>query len=283
MTDHCSDCGAELLEGSKFCTECGKTIEQQPAPQVQPQPPQQEEPPKKSVIPPKKKKSRRKVIIGLLAIIAIVVVLVVIFLYLQGSHGSPGVADSRFVGEWEQNIDLSLRHWTLNSNSTFVINPSISPLINGTWKVNGDQLCLYYDTVCYTFVISNDGNIITLNRIGQNEIYPASITLTKKGLQGTSQTPNIECSIDSSTNRVTIDSIDPNVKWSDIRITTGNATWQVQDHSQKGLARIGTTSTITGFVAAGDSILVLDAVGDVRVTMTFLPTNAIIGNWTVNL
>jgi hypothetical protein len=289
MTDHCSDCGAELIEGSKFCTECGKTVEQQPITPVQPEPQEPVEKPieKKQIsTPPKtKKKPRKKLIMGLLAIIVAAIIIVVIAVYLQGGAGPLGNADSRFVGQWEQNNrNGNPRQWIFNSDSTLDINPSTDTLINGTWKVTDNQLCLYNNAVCYTSVFSYDGNALTLNRIGQSESYPASINLTKKGLQGTSETPDIMCTTDSSTNRIIIESIDPNVKWSDIHITTsGNATWQVQDVNQKGLARIGITATITTFVTAGDSLLVLYAVGDVSVTMTFLPTNAILGNWTVNV
>jgi hypothetical protein len=289
MTDHCSDCGAELIEGSKFCTECGKTVEQQPITPVQPEPQEPVEKPveKKQIsTPPKtKKKPRKKLIMGLLAIIAAVVIILIIIVYLQGGTGSPGEADSRFVGEWEQNIIGSPRQWIFNSDSTLDINPSTDTLINGTWKVTDNQLCLYNNAVCYTSVFSYDGNVLTLNRIGQSESYPASINLTKKGLQGTSQTPDIECTADSTTNRVTIESIDANVKWSDIEITTNpdTAHWQVQDTSQKGLAKIGITATITLYITVGDSIILLDTIGEVTVTLKYVPTNEILGNWTVNV
>jgi hypothetical protein len=157
-------------------------------------------------------------------------------------------------------------------------------LINGAWKVTDNQLCLYNNAVCYTSIFSYDGNVLTLNRIGQSESYPASINLTKKGLQGTSQTPDIECTADSATNRITIESIDANVKWSDIKITTSNnATWQVQDTNKNGLARIGTTATITLYITVGDSIILLDTTGEVTVTLKYAPTNEILGNWKVNV
>ena len=208
MTDHCSDCGAELIEGSKFCTECGKTVEQQPITPVQPEPQEPVEKPveKKQIsTPPKtKKKPRKKLIMGLLAIIVAVVIILIIAVYLQGGTGSLGEADSRFVGEWEQNIKSEVPvNGFLTVIVHFDINPSTDTLINGTWKVTDNQLCLYNNAVCYTSVFSYDGNVLTLNRIGQSESYPASINLTKKGLQGTSQTPDIECTADSTTNRVT--------------------------------------------------------------------------------
>jgi hypothetical protein len=285
MADHCSDCGAELIEGSKFCTACGKTVEQQPETPVQPEPEQPVEK-KQTFTPPKtKKKSRKKFIMGLLAIIVVAALVIIIAVYLLGNTESPVVADGRFVGEWEQNIHGNPSTWTFNSDSTFgIINPQSSIMNNGTWEATGNQLCLYNNVVCYTYELSDGGNILTLNKIGQNNSYLTNIVLTKKGLQGTSQTPDIVCTADSATNRIIIESVDANVKWSDIEITTNsNATWQVQDINNKGLARIGITSTIPVYVSVGDSIVLLETTGDVTVTLTFIPTNEILGHWTVNV
>ena len=60
MTDHCSDCGAELIEGSKFCTACGKTVEQQQVTAVQPEPQQPEEKTSRFLWPPSKQKRNQE-------------------------------------------------------------------------------------------------------------------------------------------------------------------------------------------------------------------------------
>ena len=285
MTDHCSDCGAELIEGSKFCTECGKTVEQQPVASEQPQPPQQEAPQQIPEEPPKKKKQpRKKMLIGVFIIIAVVIVGLVLFMYLQGGNSPRSNTDIRFVGEWAENPHGSPFIWTFNSGGTFGITPQPSPMMNGTWEVTGNQLCLYNNMVCYTYEFSDNGNTLTLTRIGQGTSYSSNINLTKGVTQGTTETPEMQCSSDSATNRIIITSVDANVKWSDIEITTNkNASWQVQDRNNRGLARIGVTSTITVYVSAGDSILVLETTGDVTVTLKFKPTNEIIGSWTVNV
>ena len=59
----------------------------------------------------------------------------------------------------------------------------------GAWKIRDTQLCLYNNTICYTYEFSNNGNTLTLNNSGEND----NIVLTKKGQQGTNQTPNINC------------------------------------------------------------------------------------------
>ena len=285
METDCSDCGAELNEGSKFCSACGKKVEQHSVTPIQSQPQQHDEQHQTSVPLPKKPKSRKKLILGISAIIVVVVIVLISIVYLQGGTGSFGGADSRFVGEWEQNTLDSPFPWIFNSDSTLEIGSSGGAMNNvGTWKVNDTQLCLYNATVCYTYEFSNNGNIFTLNKFGENDSYPVNIVLTKKGQQGTNQTPNIECTTDSTTNRITIAFIDANVKWSDIAITTNpTATWQVQDANKNALAKTDTTATITPYVTVGDNILVLVTTGDVAVTLKYIPTNALLGNWTVNV
>jgi len=285
MTDQCSDCGTELMEGSKFCTACGKTVEQPPETPVESQPQQPVEK-KQMPTPPKiKKKPRKKLIMGLLTIIVVAVIVAIIAVYLQGGASPLVNADSRFVGEWEENSYGSPATWTFNNSGTFGINPPSNIIRNGTWGVTGNQLCLYNNLVYYTYEFSDDGDILTLNKTGQNNSYPATIVLIKGGLQGTSETPDIECSSDSSTNRIIIESVDANVKWSDIEITTddSNATWQVQDSNKNGIAKIGITATITRYMSVGDSILLLETTGAVTVTLKYRPTNTVLGNWMVHV
>jgi hypothetical protein len=282
MTSYCSECGAELIEGSKFCTSCGKDVIQQPETPIQPEPEQPVENKQISKPPKTKKKLKKKFIMGLLAIIVVAVIVVVIAVYLRGGTESSSVVDSRFVGEWQE--QKTFGSWTFNSNGTFGINSS-SDIKDGTWGVSGNQLCFNNNSVCYTYMFSDNGNILTLNQTGLNNNYPATAVLTKGGLQGTTQTPDIQCSSDSATNRIIIESVDANVRWSDIEISTNNAnaTWQVQNSANKGLARIGTTATISVYMSVGDSILLLETTGGVTVTLTFKPTNAILGNWMVNV
>jgi hypothetical protein len=285
MTSYCSECGAELIEGSKFCTTCGKNVEQQPVVPVQPELEKPVEKKQPAPPPKTKKKPRKKLLMGLLALIVVAVIVVIVAVYLLGGTKSPIVADSRFVGEWGENILGTPSTWIFNSSGTFGINPHSSIINNGTWGVTGNQLCLYSNLVYYTYQFSDNGDILTLNKVGQNNSYPATIVLTKGGLQGTTQTPDIECLSDAATNRINIESVDANVRWSDIEITTTNtnATWQVQDSTNKSLARIGITETISVYIRAGDSILLLETTGDVTVSLRFKPTNEIIGSWTVNV
>jgi hypothetical protein len=285
MVNYCSECDAELKEGSTFCSACGKKVEQHPVTPIQSQLQYQDEDHQTSTPLSTTPKSRKKLIIGISAIIVAVVIVVIFIVYLQGGPSSFGGADSRFVGEWEQNTIESPILWKFNSDSTIETGSSGGAMNNGgTWKVNDTQLCLYNNAVYYSYEFSNNGNTLTLDRITESDSYPVNIVLTKKGQQGTNQTPNIECTINSTTNRITIAYIDTNAKWGDIAITTTpTATWQVQDANKNALAKTDTTATITTYITVGDNILVLVTTGDVTVTLKYIPTNVVIGNWTVNV
>jgi hypothetical protein len=261
-----------------------KEVEQQPITPAQTDQPQDEQHQTCKPIPTTLKPGK-KMIIGILAIIVIAVVVLIFVIYLLGGSSPFGGADRRFVQVWEQNTLDSPILWKFNNDSTLDTGPSGGMMQHvGTWKVNGAQLCLYNATVCYTYEFSNNGNILTLNMVGESNSYPSNIVLTKKGQQGTNQTPNVECVTDSATNRLTIVSIDANVKWNDLAITTTPpANWQVQGANNKALAKINTTATITTYTMAGDYIIFLGTNGDVTVTLKYIPTNELLGNWTVNI
>ncbi len=278
MPIYCPHCGAEHIDGSKFCSVCGKKVKQHPENKKNPE--QQEEERNPAFVPlPASKKPRKKLIIGIAAIIVAVVFLVILVLYFQGGTNPFNGPDSRFIGEWEQNNIGSPSLWKFNSDSTVEKESSSGQMNNaGTWTVKNTQLCLN-NTLCYIFEFSNNGNTLTINRSGESDIV-----LTKKDQQGTSQTPNIQCITNSTTNRLILTSIDANVKWRDIKITTNPiSSWQVQDANKNQLAKIGTTTTIVRYITVGDNILVLDTVGDVAVTLSYIPTNALLGNWTVHV
>lgn len=280
MSNHCPDCGAEQTEDSEFCSVCGKKAEQYAEIEKQPQP-QQEKQHQTTIPKSTTQKSRKKMIIGVAAIIIAAVIILIVILYSLGGTDSFGGADSRFIGEWEQNTVGSPLLWKFNSDSTLETGSLGDEMNNvGAWKIRDTQLCLYNNTMYYTYEFSNNGNTLTLNNSGEND----NIVLTKKDQQGTNQTPNIKCTRNSTTNRIIITVTDANAKWSDIAITTNPvATWQVQDVNKNQLAKIGTTATIVRYVTVGDNILVLDTVGDVAVTLTFIPTNTSLGTWTVNV
>jgi hypothetical protein len=288
MSNYCSNCGAELINETKFCPTCGKKVEQQTITNKRLSPEQQSEQQTSTTIS-STRKSNKKLIIGILAIVIVAVIVAVIILFLLGGTVTFSGADSRIVGEWEQNLGSGGTFlWKFNSDSNLETGSSGGAMYNvGTWKVNGNQLYLYNNMVRYTYELSNNGNTLTLNMFGNSSGYPMNIVLTKKGHQSpnqTTQTPNLACTTDSATNRVTVAIVDTNVKWSDIVITTDPAaTWQVFSNNGNALAQTGNTATITTDVTAGDYISLSGTTGNVRVTMKYTPTNSLMGTWTINV
>lgn len=99
------------------------------------------------------------------------------------------------------------------------------------------------------------------------------------------QTPNVACTTDSTTNKVTIATADANIKWDDITITTGGNSWAI--FSGGGVTNETTNAypnDPTVEVTAGDYVLLYGvSVGNVVVTLRYEPTNSLLGTWTVNV
>ena len=102
-------------------------------------------------------------------------------------------------------------------------------------------------------------------------------------------TANVACITDSSTNRITITSAAANIKWRDIVVVPDNTSvnWRVYDPSHNPLDAAKSTSGATAEIAAGDYIEFDFTAnpwmsGNVRVSLRFVPTNTLLGSWTIN-
>jgi flagellin-like protein len=100
------------------------------------------------------------------------------------------------------------------------------------------------------------------------------------------QTPNVACTTDFTTNKVTIATADANIKWDDITITTNPSnSWAI--YSGGGVTNVTTNAypnnpAVT--VTAGDFLLMYGvSIGNVQVTLRYEPTNSLLGTWTVNV
>jgi FlaG/FlaF family flagellin (archaellin) len=104
------------------------------------------------------------------------------------------------------------------------------------------------------------------------------------------QVANIACITDSSTNRITITSAGANIQWRDIVVVADNSSvnWRIYDPSHNPLDADKFTSGATADIAAGDYIE-LDFTahpgmsGNVRVSLRFVPTNTLLGSWTITV
>jgi flagellin-like protein len=103
------------------------------------------------------------------------------------------------------------------------------------------------------------------------------------------QTPNIACTTDSTTNKITVATADANIKWSDIIITMDNksVTWRAYTAGASTIAGWNTTTGATLMVTAGDYIFLkfnnTAFIGNVKATMRYIPTNSLLGTWTINV
>ncbi len=100
------------------------------------------------------------------------------------------------------------------------------------------------------------------------------------------QTPNIACVTDSTLNRITIATAEFGIKWRDIAITLDQpgATYQVFYANGTAIAPVNMTALAgVAEVLAGDYIQLSTYSGNVRTTLRYIPTNSLIGTWTVNV
>jgi hypothetical protein len=181
MQRYCINCGAPILEGAEVCGKCGATIGQPSKKQTMPQSnqPGQTSPMPQQYSSLQPNKINYKIIIAIIAIIAIIVVIVVVLFMFVGG------ADSRFVGQWEQDYGYgSTVIWEFKSDGSLKLGSEELMMEMGDWSVNGNQLCIDASSIysglvagssCVNFEFSNNGNTLTLSQSGTD-----AVVLTKK-------------------------------------------------------------------------------------------------------
>jgi flagellin-like protein len=99
------------------------------------------------------------------------------------------------------------------------------------------------------------------------------------------QTPNVACTTDSTANKVTVATADANIKWTDVNVTTNPSNvWRIYSNGGTSMGANNTYPASTVTVTAGDYIWFYGAsVGNVQVTLRYIPTNSLLGTWTVNV
>jgi len=102
------------------------------------------------------------------------------------------------------------------------------------------------------------------------------------------QTPNVACTTDASSNKIQVATADANIKWSDVKVTMDVAPtgWCIYTSSGVSIGyNQATTQPFTGvqLVNAGDYLLLNGTVGNVKVTLAYSPTNSLLGSWTINV
>ncbi|MDH7517305.1 MAG: type IV pilin N-terminal domain-containing protein [Candidatus Thermoplasmatota archaeon] len=98
---------------------------------------------------------------------------------------------------------------------------------------------------------------------------------------GTKQsTPTIACNIDSSANKIIIATAEPTVQWNDVVITNSSGP-SCRYAVYTGGGVINSSMNPTGMIIAGDYIYCWAPTGSVVFTMRYVPTNSLLGSWTV--
>jgi flagellin-like protein len=102
------------------------------------------------------------------------------------------------------------------------------------------------------------------------------------------QTPNVACTTDSTTDKIQVATADANIKWRDVVISTdqSSADWQIHWANGTGMAAINAYPTLTYSqyeISAGDYINVSGYTGNVKLTFKYVPTNSLLGSWTINV
>lgn len=165
-----------------------------------------------------------------------------------------------------------------SANLSWVVTGATSVNINqgiGSISLSGHRIVMPTETTTYTLTASNAFTSKQASVMIQVRSEPSLPPVT----------PNIACMTDSTLNRITIADADLNVKWGDIVITTDNqaAIWQVSSGLGVALDLPNHTDDITTDVVAGDYIQLTGTTGNVKVTMRYIPTNSLLGTWTINV
>lgn len=103
-------------------------------------------------------------------------------------------------------------------------------------------------------------------------------------------TASVACITDSSTDRITITTVSPTIKWRDIGVAVDNASvnWQVYDPNHNPLDMTKSTSNATADIGAGDYIEFDYTAnpgmsGNIFVSLRFIPTNTLLGSWIITV
>lgn len=161
--------------------------------------------------------------------------------------------------------------WTVTGATSVSINQGI-----GSVALTGQRIIIPITTTTYTLTASNAVTSKQASAVIYVRSEPAPPPVT----------PNIACTTDSTTNRITIAMADANIKWDDITITTDPAnTWRLYyNGGTTALPDNSYPNNAAVEVIAGDYIFLAGVgIGNVRVTLRYEPTNSLLGTWTVNV
>ena len=163
MAKYCLNCGAELAQGSTFCTSCGanfegKTVEKT---QTEYQTQQPSQPPVYTPMgqPPRKSNKKLMAVVAILVVAIVVVAAVILILFVGGSSG-------KFVGTWVGTTEGTVGTLQFNSDGTFM-SSSGGTSMPGTYEIKDGILVLNItgQTATAHYSFSNNYRTLTLTPI----------------------------------------------------------------------------------------------------------------------
>jgi hypothetical protein len=167
-----------------------------------------------------------------------------------------------------------------SANLSWVVTGATSVNIDngiGSVALSGHRVIIPTVTTTYTLTAFNaetskEANVHIYVRVEQPTLPP--------------ETPNIACTTDSTTNKIQVATADANIKWYNIVITnntgSSNCHWAIYDGG--GVTNRSTNVMPTSEVTAGDFIFIwYSPAGNVKITLRYVPTNSLLGSWTINV
>jgi hypothetical protein len=124
-------------------------------------------------------------------------------------------------------------------------------------------------------------------------VFSGCVNVPKEITQGTDDTalpevtPSITLTVDSDAHTMIVTGTSGNIQWSDIAITndTGSATCHWALYTDGGTLNASTNKIPLGKdVTAGDYVFIwYSTVKDVKITFRYVPTNSLLGTWTISV
>lgn len=142
------------------------------------------------------------------------------------------------------------------------------------------QKIIVVSAVCMLSIVSLFSGCVSIPK----EVTPGPDETTLPGV-----TPSLVITVDSDANKLFVTGMDMNVKWSDIVITADNSevAWRVYGGNGLPLDGWKSTATSTADVTAGDYLQLQFNITtnptNVRVSLRYVPTNSLLGTWTVDV
>ena len=178
------NCGLELKEGVKFCSNCGLALGKKPIAKTLPQQ-QYKQQTYESIS--SRSHSTKKIILGVLAIVIVVIIILVFLFAFSGRLNTNGVfgndtEKNRFIGQWMNDVTFGGPDSTLNffyegGERLFVgaipANEINDWAVSGSYDIKNGQLVIIdaFKTSHFSYSFSNFDKTLTLTNLKDGSFH----------------------------------------------------------------------------------------------------------------